>query len=327
DTYRTSNNLRKLVHTNKKKRKADEAFKDGEYVYLYGILRRQWNVVYLMDGMSAMRNGTLYNYGETMECCKLYGWNGHRKILCDVDVFWKRIELNIELQSQLQNVEVEGTSSLISTSAEALKTAIGNINYSVGNINNTLKLSGNQIDNSTPGSVIGRKRTCENEELPSTPPNKTGEKSPAEPNLEERAMKSNGEEITDVLVRDMSERSYIVECLSPILRAFRNAFPEVKYEWIEKDVKTLKDASDMFAINVRARKTDLLVLRLSDAMEILHVEVSGPPYKPEKKHTVGDAKKLLMMAVCNLFDDTGDLREWINLPDEDLTPIYIGYET
>src|SRR5581483_4132147 len=95
-------------------------------------------------------------------------------------------------------------------------------------------------------------------------------------------------------------RSYIVECLSPIHRAFRNAFPDVKYEWIEKDVKTLKDASNMFAINVRARKTDLLVLRLSDATEILHIEVSGPPYKPEKKHTVGDAKKLLMMAICNL---------------------------
>ncbi|CAG8659252.1 10326_t:CDS:2 [Paraglomus brasilianum] len=156
-----------------------------------------------------------------------------------------------------------------------------------------------------------------------------------------------------VLVRNMSERSYIVECLSPIHRAFRNAFPDVKYEWIEKD----------------------------DATEILHVEVSGPSYKPEKKHTVGDAKKLLMMAICNLCrilannfdcpiddaqkvksysiqaigdrltlfvekkiirnkfieqekiqkklcsfipsveDDTGDLREWINLPDEDLTPV------
>ncbi|CAH1762648.1 2233_t:CDS:2 [Entrophospora sp. SA101] len=33
-----------------------------------------------------------------------------------------------------------------------------------------------------------------------------------------------------VLVRDMSERLYIVECLSPILCAFRNAFPDVKYE-------------------------------------------------------------------------------------------------
>ena len=55
-----------------------------------------------------------------------------------------------------------------------------------------------------------------------------------------------------------------------------------------------------FTHTPRARKTDLLVLRLSDATEILHVEVSGPPYKPEKKHTVGDAKKLLMMAICNL---------------------------
>ncbi|CAG8719461.1 18612_t:CDS:2, partial [Racocetra persica] len=99
-----------------------------------------------------------------------------------------------------------------------------------------------------------------------------------------------------VLARDMSERSYIVECLSPILRSFRNAFPEIRYEWIEKDVKSIRDARNMFAINIRTRKTDLLVLRLSDATEILHVEVSGPPYKPEKKHTVGDAKKLLMMA-------------------------------
>uniref|UniRef100_U9TTC3 Uncharacterized protein n=1 Tax=Rhizophagus irregularis (strain DAOM 181602 / DAOM 197198 / MUCL 43194) TaxID=747089 RepID=U9TTC3_RHIID len=32
-----------------------------------------------------------------------------------------------------------------------------------------------------------------------------------------------------VLARDMLERSYIVECLFPILRAFRNAFPDVKY--------------------------------------------------------------------------------------------------
>ncbi|CAG8563740.1 8844_t:CDS:2, partial [Ambispora leptoticha] len=103
-----------------------------------------------------------------------------------------------------------------------------------------------------------------------------------------------------VLARDMSERSYIVERLSPILRSFRNAFPDIRYEWIEKDVKSIRDASNMFAINIRTRKTDVLVLRLSDATEILHVEVSGPPYKPEKKHTVGDAKKLLMMAVCNL---------------------------
>ncbi|CAG8533210.1 89_t:CDS:2 [Funneliformis mosseae] len=100
---------------------------------------------------------------------------------------------------------IKDTSSLISTSAEALKTAIGNINYT--------------IDNSTPESIIGRKRACENEELPSISPNKTrigpnlptniflkknkssttetGEKSPAKSNLEERDIKSNGKKITD----------------------------------------------------------------------------------------------------------------------------------
>ncbi|CAG8734980.1 31575_t:CDS:2 [Racocetra persica] len=99
-----------------------------------------------------------------------------------------------------------------------------------------------------------------------------------------------------VLNRDMSERTYIVESISPIFRSFRNAFPEVKYEWIEKDVRSVKEAGSMFAINIKSRKTDLLVIRLSDATEILHVEVSGPPFKADKKHTIGDIKKLLMMA-------------------------------
>ncbi|CAG8546991.1 7857_t:CDS:2 [Cetraspora pellucida] len=103
-----------------------------------------------------------------------------------------------------------------------------------------------------------------------------------------------------VLDRNMLERSYIVECLSPILRAFRNAFPDIKYMWIEKDVRSIKDANDMFMSNIGERKTDLLILRLSDARELLNVEVSGPPYRSTKKHSVGDVKKLLMMAICNL---------------------------
>ncbi|CAG8579517.1 13471_t:CDS:2 [Funneliformis mosseae] len=103
-----------------------------------------------------------------------------------------------------------------------------------------------------------------------------------------------------VLDRDMLERSYIVECLSPILRAFRNAFPDVKYMWLEKDVRSIKEANIMFTSNFGERKTDLLILRLSDARELLNVEVSGPPYRLTKKHTVGDVKKLLIMAICSL---------------------------
>ncbi|RHZ49555.1 hypothetical protein Glove_519g46 [Diversispora epigaea] len=149
---------------------------------------------------------------------------------------------------------------------------------------------------------------------------------------------------------------------------------------IEKDVKFLRNASNMFTINVRTQKTDLLVLRLLDVTEILHVEVFGSLYKLDKKYMVGDAKKLLMMDVCNLCrilvnnfdclindvkkvksysiqtigdrltlfaislvnkkkyfaielasciipfsfeairfnDDTGDLRKWIHLPDDNL---------
>ncbi|CAB4377176.1 unnamed protein product [Rhizophagus irregularis] len=93
-----------------------------------------------------------------------------------------------------------------------------------------------------------------------------------------------------VLDRDMKERSYIVECLSPILRAFRNAFPEVKYEWIEKDVESIKEVNKIFMGNINRRKTDVLVLRLSDMNELLKIEVSGPPYKSTKRHTIARSK-------------------------------------
>ncbi|GES81487.1 hypothetical protein GLOIN_2v1486968 [Rhizophagus clarus] len=103
-----------------------------------------------------------------------------------------------------------------------------------------------------------------------------------------------------VLDRDMSERTFIVECLSPIFRAFRNAFPDIKYDWIEKNVTSIREANNMFADDISPRKTDLLVVRLSDGMEILNTEVSGPPFKATISHTVGDVKKLLMMSICSL---------------------------
>ncbi|CAG8708759.1 10088_t:CDS:2 [Cetraspora pellucida] len=109
-----------------------------------------------------------------------------------------------------------------------------------------------------------------------------------------------------VLDRNMSERTFIVECLAPIFRAFRNAFPDIKYDWIEKNVTSIREANNMFVDAISPRKTDLLVVRLSDGMEILNTEVSGPPFKATITHTVGDAKKLLMMSICSLCRIFGD---------------------
>src|SRR5205085_1813064 len=80
-----------------------------------------------------------------------------------------------------------------------------------------------------------------------------------------------------VLPRDMSERTFIIECLSPIFRSFRNAFPDIHYHWIEKEIGSIKDVNSMFNAKIRQRKADILVLRLSDGREIMNVEVSGPP--------------------------------------------------
>ncbi|CAB4434332.1 unnamed protein product [Rhizophagus irregularis] len=80
--------------------------------------------------------------------------------------------------------------------------------------------------------------------------------------------------ISRVLDREISKRTYIVESLSPIFRAFRNAFPDIKYDWIEKNVSSIKEANNMFAEDINPRKTDLLVIRLSDGLEIMNTEVS-----------------------------------------------------
>ncbi|GBC05056.1 hypothetical protein RclHR1_00600019 [Rhizophagus clarus] len=46
--------------------------------------------------------------------------------------------------------------------------------------------------------------------------------------------------------------------------------------------------------------------RRADARELLNLEVSGPPYRSTKKHTVGDVKKLLIMAICSLCQLLGN---------------------
>ncbi|CAI2191495.1 15650_t:CDS:2 [Funneliformis geosporum] len=70
--------------------------------------------------------------------------------------------------------------------------------------------------------------------------------------------------IPRVLGHDMSECTFIVECLSPIFRAFQNSFPDIKYGWIEKEVVSIKMANNMFEDDISSRKVDLLIQRLSD---------------------------------------------------------------
>ncbi|CAH1758278.1 12273_t:CDS:2 [Entrophospora sp. SA101] len=48
------------------------------------------------------------------------------------------------------------------------------------------------------------------------------------------------------------------------------------------------------------------VVRISDEREILNVEFLGLPFRSTKDHTVGDVKKLLIMAVCSLCYSLGD---------------------
>ncbi|CAG8723704.1 13363_t:CDS:2, partial [Funneliformis mosseae] len=60
--------------------------------------------------------------------------------------------------------------------------------------------------------------------------------------------------ILKVLDCDMSERTFIIECLSPIFCALQNAFSDIKYGWIEKDVTSIKVANNMFEYDISSRK-------------------------------------------------------------------------
>ncbi|CAG8458993.1 7432_t:CDS:2 [Funneliformis mosseae] len=83
-----------------------------------------------------------------------------------------------------------------------------------------------------------------------------------------------------VLDRDMLERSHIIEVLSPILLAFRKAFPDVKYIWVEKNVRSIKEVNIMLT-------------------------------KLQKKHPAGDVKKLLIMAIYSLCRLLADKRKYL----------------
>jgi hypothetical protein len=64
-----------------------------------------------------------------------------------------------------------------------------------------------------------------------------------------------------VLDRDIYEQTFIVECLSLIFQAFqafRNTFPDIRYEWIKKNVTSIKEANSMFVDDISPQKTDLL---------------------------------------------------------------------
>ena len=62
----------------------------------------------------------------------------------------------------------------------------------------------------------------------------------------------------------------------------------------------------MFAEDINPQKTDLLVIRLSDGLEIMNTEVSEPSFKVTQEHTVRNAKKLLMMSVCSFCQMLGN---------------------
>ncbi|RIB10195.1 hypothetical protein C2G38_2206778 [Gigaspora rosea] len=133
-----------------------------------------------------------------------------------------------------------------------------------------------------------------------------------------------------VLDRDMLKQSYIVECLSPVLRAFHNAFPDVKYMWLEKDVKSIKEANLIFTSNFGERKTDLFILSIQiigDRLTLFTVSLAS-----KRKYLAVELASFIrnefleqeklqrkIRAFIPTDNYSENLREWLHLPDDDIS--------
>ncbi|CAG8538327.1 hypothetical protein C2G38_2200012 [Gigaspora rosea] len=131
---------------------------------------------------------------------------------------------------------------------------------------------------------------------------------------------------------------FFIRCL----QAFRNVFPDIKYMWLEKDVRSIKEANLMFTSNFGERKTDLLILSLCRPLGN-NLDCNIEDAKNVKTYSIqviGDQLTLfaislaavirnefleqekLLRKICAFIPTDNyseNLREWLHLPDDDIS--------
>ncbi|CAG8512988.1 3531_t:CDS:2 [Paraglomus occultum] len=104
-----------------------------------------------------------------------------------------------------------------------------------------------------------------------------------------------------ILDRNIGERKYTVERIVPLFKAIQSVYKEYAFDWIEAEVKSIKDAKALFAeFDMTAHKADGIGMKLGSNKELIFVEVSGGPESMTEKHANDDTEKLIEEAIFGL---------------------------
>jgi len=97
----------------------------------------------------------------------------------------------------------------------------------------------------------------------------------------------------------MGERKHIVYQVSALFKFYERTFLTLDIDWIESHPvrqKLMKSESNSGIVLVDAKAT-----RLSDGLDVWHLEVAGPPDNAPNKHVLGDSKKSFQTDILNLI--------------------------
>src|SRR5690242_4010954 len=99
--------------------------------------------------------------------------------------------------------------------------------------------------------------------------------------------------------REIGERKHIVYQISSLFKFYERTFSLVEFDWIESyahAAKILKSSTNSGIV-----KVDIKGTRVSDGLDIFHMEVAGPPYNANDKHIADDTKKTMRTDILNLI--------------------------
>jgi len=106
-------------------------------------------------------------------------------------------------------------------------------------------------------------------------------------------------DVSPTMNRKIGERKHIVYQVSALFKFYERTFLTLDIDWIEshsRSAKILKSESNSGIVLVDAKAT-----RISDGLDIWHLEVAGPPCNATDKHVLGDSKKTFQTDLLNLI--------------------------
>lgn len=106
-------------------------------------------------------------------------------------------------------------------------------------------------------------------------------------------------DVNPSMSRKISERKHIVYQISSIFKFYERTFPLIEFDWIESHARTAKIMKS--PTNSGIVQVDIKGTRISDGLDIFHMEVVGPPCNATDKHIMGDSKKTMRTDILNLI--------------------------